>query len=65
MVPRSFCQAHLQEVGLTIIPGDHDFFSFFFLFHYDEFQDKLQGKCDIRFQVDYTTNKHCQVILAN
>ena len=47
-VSRNFNQAHLQEVGLTQIRGDHDFF--LIIFQHDIFQDKLQGIFQTRFQ---------------
>ena len=46
MVSRNFCQAYLQEVGLTQISGDHDFFN---IFEHDRFQDKFQGRIYNRF----------------
>ena len=48
MVYRNLHQAHLQEVGLTQILEDHDFF--FFKFQHDIFEDILQGIFQNRFQ---------------
>ena len=39
MIYRNLRQAHLQEVGLAKIPGDHDYFLIYFFQ-----QDRLQGK---------------------
>jgi hypothetical protein len=41
MVYQNLCQAHLHEVGLTKIPGDHDFLNIFF--QHDKFQERLQS----------------------
>jgi hypothetical protein len=59
MVYRNLRQAHLQEVGLTKIPGDHDFFNIF--------SNKTYFRIDCR--ADSRTNsridKHHQIILLN
>jgi hypothetical protein len=51
MVSRGFRQAHLQEVGLTQILGDHDFFRCFPSMKH--------------FTIDSKTDKHHQMILSN
>ena len=43
--PKILHQAHLQEVGLTQIPGDHDFFNI--LFHHDRLQEKFWTRPDL------------------
>ena len=63
MVSQDFRQAHLQEVGLTQISGDHGFLNIFssmigFVTYYRE--DSITY-----FKIDIRTNKHRQVILSN
>jgi hypothetical protein len=53
MVSRNLHQAHLQEMGLTQILVDHDFFNI--LFQHDKCEDILQGKFQIPRQIPEST----------
>jgi hypothetical protein len=63
MVYRNLRQAHLQEVGLTKILGDHDFFNIFsskidFMTYYMA-NSRIESKTNSRI------DKHHQIILLN
>ena len=55
MVSWSLCQAYLQEVDMTQISGDHDFFDFF--------GNMTNFKVDST--IDSRIDKHHQVVLSN
>jgi hypothetical protein len=57
MVCRNLRQAHLLEVGLTQISGDHDFFNVCF------FPNMTDFKAD--FIIDSMIDKYHQVVISN
>jgi hypothetical protein len=64
--PRIFIKTPLLEVaqvGLTQIPGDHDFFSI--LFSMTNFGTNCKANFIIDFKIDSRIEKHHQVILSN
>ena len=62
-VSRNFCQAYLQEVGLTQILGDRDFFNIFF--SRINFKTNFRAISVTHFRIDSRTDKHHQVVLSN
>ena len=50
MVCRNLRHAYLQEVGLTQISGDHDFYLFCFFFKFFSELDKFEGRFHNKFQ---------------
>ena len=63
MVSRNFCQAYLQEVGLTQILGDHDFLNIFFSETYfrRDFMAYFKANSKIDSRTYSWTNKFSQI----
>ena len=79
MVYRNMRQAHLQEVGLTKIPGDHDFFNIFSNMTYfranfmaDSMIDSKTDKhhhgswlmCEVAISIEWNTIMQLNVVMS-
>jgi hypothetical protein len=63
MVDQNLCQAYLQEVGLTKMTGDHDFFNMFS--SRANFMVDSMSNSRIDSRTYSKIDKHHQVILLN